>query len=342
MTGALGKFASSSDSDSKSKKARDLTGSQKNTAELSLAFVAAASTTVGELLTTVLLYPIELVKTRLQTSISKTDGSGFAYTGLLDGLASVLREEGPQGLFTGILPVIVRAVCTDFASVFFGESLITRYGSRGDSANAMLALLLRTLGCWVSIALTLPLEAVATRVTTARRPISAAAAARALWREGGPAAFWRGLPVGLLLCLNPALMFTVMDRLKLVILSLRRGLPTSGDGVDQMSLMEASFAGAASKLLTMLLVYPMIRGKSLIQARDMGGAGILQVMLGLVREGGIQSLYQGIVAQLSKSVLSSSVKYAVKEQTEGKFRRMMSSAAAAPEEAEGDEAQKKV
>eukprot|EP00930_Biecheleria_cincta_P058249 TRINITY_DN44103_c0_g1_i1.p1 TRINITY_DN44103_c0_g1~~TRINITY_DN44103_c0_g1_i1.p1 ORF type:complete len:350 (-),score=37.09 TRINITY_DN44103_c0_g1_i1:70-1086(-) len=284
------------------------------------AFAAAASTTAGELITTLVLYPVELVKSRLQASAQSFGGGGYEYNGLADGLITVLREEGLQGLFTGIRSVMVRSAATDFVAVYAGESLLWKYT---DGTNGVQALVLRTLGCAVSVLLTLPLENIAARVTTSRATPSTASAMRAIWQAGGLGAFWRGLYVNLLLCFNPGLTFTAMAQLKTIILLWRRRLVAVGSNVSQLSWPEACAAGVAAKLCAMLLVYPLIRAKSLIQARDVGGAGILQVLSRVARHEGFRSLYQGLGAQLSKSLLSAALKYAVKERTEEIFHRMI-------------------
>lgn len=284
------------------------------------AFAAAASTTAGELITTVLLYPVELVKSRLQASAQSFGGGCYEYNGLADGLLTVLREEGPQGLFTGIRSVMVRSAATDFVAVYAGESLIWRFT---DGASGVQALLLRTLGCAVSVLLTLPLENIAARVTTSRSTPSTASAMRAIWGRGGLGAFWRGLYVNLVLCFNPGLTFTAMAQLKTMILSWRRRLAEVGSDISQLSLPEACAAGILAKLCAMLLVYPLIRAKSVIQARDVGGAGILQVLSRVARHEGFRSLYRGLGAQLSKSLLSAALKYAVKERTEEVFHRLI-------------------
>ncbi|CAJ1452482.1 unnamed protein product, partial [Effrenium voratum] len=75
-------------------------------------------------------------------------------------------------------------------------------------------------------------------------------------------AFWRGLRVNLVLCLNPGLTFTALAQIKRLILSLRRR--------QQMSVLEAALAGVLAKFLALLLSYPLMRGKSLVQATRCG------------------------------------------------------------------------
>ena len=72
-----------------------------------LALVSAATASTGSALTTVVLFPLELVKNRLQASVA---GGSFAYSGLVNGLATVLREDGVVGLYVGFCPVLLRAL----------------------------------------------------------------------------------------------------------------------------------------------------------------------------------------------------------------------------------------
>jgi len=298
------------------------------------ALAAASAACLGELLTTVLFFPLELVKCRIQAATECAEDGNFAYAGLGDGLLSVLREAGVSGLFAGLPSVALRSLAAEFATVGFGELLLGRYmlrfGSSG-SAGAM-ALVLRTLGGCASISMTLPLETLATRITTSRRPLSMAGAVRQLWSEGGLAAFWKGLLVSFVLCLNPALMLTTVVNLRALVLRLRRGVPGAvGDdgkgGTDaepqQLSWLEAPLVGVVAKLFTMSLIYPLVRGKVLLQARNTNGTGLLQVLGKSRRKDGIRSWYRGLGAQMSKSLLSATIKYTVKERVERPIQQLI-------------------
>lgn len=244
------------------------------------AVAAAAAAGTGAVLTTVTFFPVELIKNRLQSATRNGKREGFAYSGLVDGLSTVLREEGVRGLFTGLLSVLARALASDFATVFFGELLVSRYGAR----DGAIELPLRVVGGWVSVALTLPLELVSTRVTCTRPPLTAFAAVRELWVEGGLGAFWRGFRLMLVLCLNPALTFTAFGWLRRLAVALRSRLQRSlwlncpwdlsrhgeHSALAPTSLAlqwwEAFLVGIAAKLATLLVVYPLIRAKFLLQA----------------------------------------------------------------------------
>jgi hypothetical protein len=61
--------------------------------------------TCGGLVSTVALYPLELIKTRMQV-IDSSDG---AYRSLRSSFRQVMRSEGPKGFFQGMSPAVLGA-----------------------------------------------------------------------------------------------------------------------------------------------------------------------------------------------------------------------------------------
>eukprot|EP00928_Gymnodinium_smaydae_P031362 TRINITY_DN23036_c0_g1_i1.p1 TRINITY_DN23036_c0_g1~~TRINITY_DN23036_c0_g1_i1.p1 ORF type:complete len:435 (-),score=46.19 TRINITY_DN23036_c0_g1_i1:40-1344(-) len=287
------------------------------------AFAAGAAAATGAMFTTALFYPVELVKNRLQSGTQDPTSSGFRYSGLVDGLISVWREDGVSGLFTGIRLILARSLASDFATVFFGELLVAQCSDAGK----LLELPLRVVGGWCSVAITLPLEVISTRVTCSRPPVSARVAARELWREGGLGSFWRGLRVMLVLCLNPALTFTAFGWLRRVLLVFRRWKADKQLDAAPAALLqwwEAFLVGILAKMSTLISVYPLIRAKFVLQSRGVAqNVGLYQVLKQLALQEGIRGLYAGLDAQLSKSLLSSALMLAIKEQTENGWRRLV-------------------
>lgn len=270
------------------------------------------------MLTTILFYPVELVKNRLQSAVR--GGNGFAYEGLADGLVCVVREEGVMGLFTGIRPVVLRALTSDFATVWLGELLVGLCRGLGAASE----LPLRVAGGWGSVAMTLPLETISTRVTCTRPPLSVRTASLELWREGGLLAFWRGFRVMLVLCVNPALTFTAFGWLRSLYYMAVRSWRSLPDGAEPtLSWAQAFFIGAAAKLITLCSVYPLIRAKFVLQAGTGEGTGLFQVLRAVALKEGVRGLYRGLDAQLSKSLLSTALMLAVKERTEERWHRLL-------------------
>lgn len=296
------------------------------------ALAAACGASTGELLTTVLFFPVDLVKSRLQAASNA--GGGHAYKGLVDGLRTILAEEGVGGLYTGLPTSATQSTIIDFITVYLSELMLGLYCKRRGltAATPFEAVPLRTLGGMISVSMTLPLETVAIRVVTATRGSGGAVAVvKALWREGGLNAFWRGLRVSYLLCLNPAIMLTAVDTLRSLLMAYRRRTEQaiSDDQTQQiapikrMGFMDSVGVGMLAKLATLTLIYPLLRGKVLLQSRDSRNTGIVRILGQIVRHDGVGGLYKGLQAQLSKSLLSSSVKYAVKEKTEEVWTRLI-------------------
>lgn len=284
------------------------------------ALAAAAGATTGEIITTVAFYPLELMKCRLQSQVVGGGSCAYHYSGVMDGISTVLREEGVGGLFAGLQTVMVRAIACDFATVYFGELFLGLYRRKTGSVDGWSAVPMRVLGGWVSILMTLPLEIVTTRIMCTSPPLTAGAAVRKLWKQGGLTAFWCGLKVSFILCLNPALMLTAVEQLRAIVLRLRRSRGREASDRPQMSWLECLSVGAVAKLTTLSAVYPLIRAKVLLQARDTKGANLAMILRFVLLQEGIRGLYRGLGAQLSKALLSASLKYAVKERTEGRWQ----------------------
>lgn len=302
---------------------------------------AAVASAVGELVATVPFYPLELMKGRLQAASAPGSDNSFQYNGLVHGLSTVLRDEGFLGLFAGLRATVVRSLATDMATAYFGELFLEMYRGAGHVSNTIVTVSLRVLGGWLSVLLTLPLEAITTRVTCIWPPMSVSSAIAVLWREGGLSAFWRGLGVSFALCVNPALTLTIVDILRSLVL--RVTLHSSHRGVGdsettRMSPLQAFIVGAMAKLMTMLMVYPLIRGKVLLQARDEGGAGLVHVLRQVALREGLQGLYRGLGAQLSKSLVSASAKYAVMESVEQPIKACLHPLLPAQVQHDGNEA----
>lgn len=63
---------------------------------------------VASMVSQVVTYPLNLARTKLQTQ--GVNGRPILYSGLVDCLAKVVRQDGIRGLFTGILPNMMKAV----------------------------------------------------------------------------------------------------------------------------------------------------------------------------------------------------------------------------------------
>lgn len=71
----------------------------KNPNSFSVTFLAGAIAGISEIL---VMYPLDVVKTRFQLSVGRSE-----YTGMMDCLISIVKKEGVNRLYRGILPPIL-------------------------------------------------------------------------------------------------------------------------------------------------------------------------------------------------------------------------------------------
>jgi hypothetical protein len=116
------------------------------------------------------------------------------------------------------------------------------------------------------------------------------------------------------LSLNPALQFTLFDYALQVC---KRRLHT-----DQLSTLQTFLLGMLTKMITMTLVYPLVRAKTLLQASEEGG-GMLQVLARVRREEGILGWYRGLDAQLGKSMMSTALLLTAKDRIAMAMRKVL-------------------
>merc|ERR1712190_53747 len=132
------------------------------------------------------------------------------------------------------------------------------------------------------------------------------AVVRALYREGGINAFWAGLRVSYLLCLNPAIMLTAVDTLRSLLMAYRRRCESRRkqpieDSMEtgsqkRMGFVDSVGVGMLAKLATLTLIYPLLRGKVLLQSKNSKDTGIVRELGLILKHDGFGGLYKGLQA----------------------------------------------
>ena len=154
---------------------------------------AVAATVPASLLSSLIVVPMEGLKTRQQTEV------GGQRSGLSALTARVLREEGARGLYRGWSAVLCARVCGGWAyfggNAFWLERLNEAWLPPGNSAwartrNVLVAGGLAGIGFWVPA---LPFDIVKSRMmATGSVHAGPRACAAALWREAGLRGFYKG------------------------------------------------------------------------------------------------------------------------------------------------------
>jgi hypothetical protein len=323
----------------------------------------ALSASLGGAVSAALLYPLEVVKTQMQAGAGEAAAAGAASEGEPeegDGAGEGASGGGgmiehARRLYRRDPAVFVRgAEISAFQSALekalyflayeaLKRSYLTVTGQKHLSTLPNLA-----LGCaaeWAHLPLTLPVDAWTTRIQTASAGNSKQQAPLAvlLHMLGDPGCrFYSGVSAYALLCLKPALQYTVYEQVRSAVLRSRRG----GGSGSSLSAAEAFLLGMVARTVSTVLVFPFLRAKVLLQAsRKTSGRAkqpegaeepgvaangeakgsdeaeppppeeqrVMQVVWNMWMQNGVGGLYQGLGPELARGVLSSALMLAIKE-----------------------------
>ncbi|KAL7553057.1 hypothetical protein ACHAWF_016298 [Thalassiosira exigua] len=184
------------------------------------------------------------------------------------------------------------------------------------------------LGCfaeWSHLPVTLPIDCVTTAIQTDDKNRGALVLLGTILSEKGIGGFYKGIEAYTVLCLKPAIQYTVYEQVKRVVLAARRADAPRGRGrsavaasaaADSLSAAEAFFLGMVARVVATMLTYPYLRAKVMLQSTYKNAAvkpTIPQMIAGQLKEGGVWGLYQGIGPELTRGVFSAALMMMVKE-----------------------------
>lgn len=309
---------------------------------------------VGTIVATLLLFPLERVKTLMQTSAFGQNA------GLV--LLRVLRDDGQRGLYRGCLPMVQTVGISQFLYFYlfqgFKEKFAEVVGRRPGKIGPYETLLASAMAGALNMVITEPLwrSCVVAQARTrsfdhisvvggdrhlasssypselvGRRPSSivqwvASQAADGpgvfsvvyrTWTVEGPGALWRGLGSSLWLVSNPVIQFFAYDLLKALYL-----------GDEAVSSVQAFVIGAIAKALATVATFPLQVAQSKLRAhKDQGGqgrpelSGMVPCLKYIVRQAGMQGLFTGLWAKLLQTVTQTALMFAIYEKIHYAIRR---------------------
>jgi Mitochondrial carrier protein len=111
--------------------------------------------------------------------------------------------------------------------------------------------------------LTLPIEVVLARVMTARSSTSAYAVVQSILSAQGWKGLYHGASTYYVLCLKPAIQYTVFNQLKALVLAYRS--TKAQTAVRALTAAEAFVLGAVARVVATVAVFPFLRVKVLMQ-----------------------------------------------------------------------------
>jgi hypothetical protein len=277
------------------------------------AFCEASSGAMGGLLSTTATYPVDVVKTKMQTSDGKDYKTAF------DCVRFVLKQPGGAAtLFYNGLPIkLVWSAVGKF--VFYGSfkflvGLYSRFFN-GAAPTFGASLVLSYLAELLTVPASLPFEALATRMQTSKGLSLPGAFAQVL-KESGIAGFYKGIKAYLFLAFQTTIVNTVFTKLKEAFVK--------GRAKNVLSMPENFVLGAFSRSVGLITVFPLIRVVKWMQAGKGEGKSISQVLSDISSgPDGYGALYRGLGPELLRGVLSTGLVLSVKEQVYAANHRML-------------------
>ncbi|KAK2058524.1 mitochondrial carrier [Colletotrichum caudatum] len=292
--------------------------SESKDAGISPALVESVAGLTAGSVATLVVHPLDIVKTRMQIHRSAANPSISLTTMSL--IRTLTRNQHPiASLYRGLTPNLI-GNASSWSAFFFFKSRVERaiaywrsgylpltHGS-GPEARNLTKDYLTTQDFFVSSAvagaftqvLTNPVWVIKTRMVSSDRTAAGAyqsmwSGVKALYRAEGWRGFYRGLGVGLLGVSHGAVQFAVYEPAKKMYFA---GRQRKGDSGGRMSNEATLVISSAAKLVAGAVTYPYQVLRSRLQNYDADerfGRGIRGVVARTWQEEGLRGFYRGLM-----------------------------------------------
>ncbi|CUS21895.1 LAQU0S04e03290g1_1 [Lachancea quebecensis] len=302
---------------------------------------------VASSLANVLVYPLDVVKTLIQTQnkssgeatvntegVEKKNVEEIRYKNTLDAILKILKDRGIGGLYRGLPASIVAGFLQSF-SYFFWYSVVRKSFFRLKLLKGKISkfstpeeLLLGIVAAAVSQVFTSPIGVISTRQQTLEgsNKTRFVDVVRQIYKEQhNITGFWRGLKVSLILTINPSITFASYERLKDIFISSSAQSQNDGKLIEtsaQLSPAQNFALGFISKMISTLITQPLIISKAYLQRTGSQFQSFQQVLYYLYTQEGFLALWKGIAPQLCKGLLVQGLLFMFKGELTKLMRRL--------------------
>lgn len=302
------------------------------------AVASAFSGALGGTIATLIVYPVDLVTTRMQIQ-GKVPG-GKKYKHLFDAFKQIYEEEGLGAFYKGAtqssLAVMISAFFYFYAYDILRNGRLrqvarsTKSGKPPSTLGIAEELLIGSLAGMFCKFITSPLSNIVTRQQTAavlakslpldgnekfsaaKVKTSAVDIAKDIYAEKGITGLWTGYKATMLLSVNPSLTYYFFQLLKVLLIPRKHR--------DNPSKFELFFYPATAKSMATLLTYPLLLLKTQMQMKSKSQSPSFSSMFfgkdasaapGKAR---LAQLYQGASGQVLKGFFSQGITMLTKDQ----------------------------
>ncbi|KKZ60167.1 hypothetical protein EMCG_05089 [[Emmonsia] crescens] len=284
--------------------------------------IAGAS---GAVLANALLYPLDIVKTRLQVQVKSSKienghvpGEAVHYDSTIDAINKIVADEGVKGLYSGIHGSLLGVASTNFAYFYWYTIVRTLYMSSArvpKPPGTAIELSLGAVAGAVAQVFTIPVSVITTRQQTQPKGEKKGlfeTGKEVINSEDGWSGLWRGLKASLVLVVNPAITYGTYQRLRDIIFP----------GKANLKPWEAFLLGAMSKSLATIVTQPLIVAKVGLQSRPppirqgKPFKTFSEVIRYIIEHEGPLALFKGIGPQILKGLLVQGFLMMTKERVE--------------------------
>ncbi|DAA79744.1 TPA_exp: putative Mitochondrial carrier protein [Trichophyton benhamiae CBS 112371] len=285
---------------------------------------SAVAGATGAVVANALVYPLDIVKTRLQVQVKSqkllkgdvSDGT-VHYDSTIDAIKKIFADEGLSGLYSGMNGSLIGVASTNFAYFYWYSTVRTLYmKSRPNQKLGTAAeLALGAVAGAIAQVFTIPVAVITTRQQTQPKGEKKGlidTGKEVVNSEDGWSGLWRGLKASLVLVVNPAITYGAYQRLREIIYP----------GKNNLRPMEAFLLGAMSKSLATIITQPLIVAKVGLQSRPPPSRkgrpfkSFVEVMSYIVEHEGTLGLFKGIGPQIMKGLLVQGLLMMTKERIE--------------------------
>jgi len=294
------------------------------------------SASIGGAFSAAALFPLEIIKTKVQSSQceetntdkkqtdhSENDSSSSIRTSspTLSLVKSMYEKGGISAFYRGVETSAIQSSVEKALYFFSYTALKQMYALLSSERIGPVSNL--ALGCvaeWTHLPITLPIDCLTTKICTNTDPNqNAYALLCSLLSDKGLKGMYKGLSAYWVLCFKPAIQYTIFEQVKRIRLAGKKGKR------KQLSAFEAFLLGMFARCIATVVVFPYIRAKVMMQTsashadhddatgHDKKTNTIPDMLQNIIREEGFKALFKGIGPELTRGVLSTALMMMVKE-----------------------------